>query len=167
MADYLSFADGVPISVPVPSDSEEDFNMEGVDLDNEEPEVRFNDPDVASDDLAVAPPALPEVSRKRPRDVDGAQDEEELIEGSGLFTKRPRIPGCPDMKGWLLKNKKPASLQDPDIRDHCAESLRFPSDVQKWAEYGKDDLPNALLGHFLEVSYLVLLFFLRKNFLVY
>ena len=141
--------------------------MEGVDLDNEEPEVRFNDPDVASDDLAVAPPALPEVSRKRPRDVDGAQDEEELIEGSGLFTKRPRIPGCPDMKGWLLKNKKPASLQDPDIRDHCAESLRFPSDVQKWAEYGKDDLPNALLGHFLEVSYLVLLFFLRKNFLVY
>ena len=76
MADYLSFADGVPISVPVPSDSDEDFNMEGVDLDNDEPEVRFNDPDVASDDLAVAPPALPEVSRKRPHDDDGAQDEE-------------------------------------------------------------------------------------------
>ena len=63
------------------------------------------------------------------------------------------------MKEWLLKNKNPVSLQDPDIRDHYAESLRFPSDVQKWAEYGKDDLPNALLGHFLEVRYLVLLFF--------
>ena len=167
MADYLSFADGVPISVPVPSDSDKDFNMEGVDLNEEEQEVRFDDPNITSDDLVVAPPALPEVSRKRPRDDDGAQDEEELIEGSGLFTKRPRIPGCPDMKGWLLKNKKPVSLQDPDIRDHCAESLRFPSDVQKWAEYGKDDLPNALLGHFLEVRYLVLLFFLCTNFLFY
>ena len=167
MADYLSFADGVPISVPIPSDSDEDFNMEGVHLDNEEPEVRFNDPDIASDDLAVAPPSLPEVSRKRPRDNDDAQNKEELIEGSGLFTKRPRIPGCPDMKKWLLKNKKPVSLQDPDIRDHCAESLRFPSDVQKWAEYGKDDLPNALLGHFLEVRYLVLLFLLLMDFVVY
>ena len=167
MADYLSFADGVPISVPVPSDSDEDFNMEGVDLDEEEPEVRFDDPNITSDDLAVAPPSLPEVSRKRPRDDDDAQNEEELIEGSGLFAKRPRIPGCPDMKGWLLKNKKPVSLQDPDIRDHCAESLRFPSDVQKWAEYGKDDLPNALLGHFLEVKYLVLLFLLLMDFVVY
>ena len=87
MADYLSFADGVPISVPVPSDSDEDFNMEGVDLDEEEPEVRFDDPNITSDDLAVAPPSLPEVSRKRPRDDDDAQNEEELIEGSGLFTK--------------------------------------------------------------------------------
>ena len=63
------------------------------------------------------------------------------------------------MKEWLMKNKKPASLQDPDIRDHCAESLRFPSDVQRWAEYGKDDLPNAILGHFLEVRFLVPLLF--------
>ena len=156
MADYLSFADGVPISVPALSDSDEDFNMEGVNLDEEEPEVRFDDPNVASDDLAVAPSSNPEVSRKRPRDDDDAHNEEELIEGSGLFAKRPRIPGCPDMKEWLLKNKKPVSLQDPDIRDHCAESLRFPSNVQRWAEYGKDDLSNALLGHFLEVRYLVL-----------
>ena len=50
----------------------------------------------------------PKVARKRLR--DDAQDEEELIEGSGLFAKRPRIPGCPDMKKWLMKNKKPASL---------------------------------------------------------
>ena len=162
MADYLFFADGVPISVPALSDSDEDFNMEGMNLDEEEPEVRFDDPNVASDDLAVAP-LYPEVTRKRPCDDDDAQNEEELIEGSGHFAKRPRILGCPDMKEWLLKNKKPVSLQDPDIRDHCAESLRFPSDVQRWAEYGKDDLPNALLGHFLEVRYLVLLFFLRAN----
>ena len=63
------------------------------------------------------------------------------------------------MKKWLIKNKKPASLQDPDIRDHCAESLCFPPDVQRWAEYGKDDLPNAILGHFLEVRFLVPLAF--------
>ena len=63
------------------------------------------------------------------------------------------------MKHWLLKNKRPANLQDPDIRDHCAESLRFPSDVQKWAEYGKDDLPSALIGHFLEVRFLTPLLF--------
>ena len=75
MADYLSFTDGVPISVPVPSDSDEDFNMEGVNLDEEEPEVRFDDPNVASDDLAVAPSSNPEVSRKRPRDDDDAQNE--------------------------------------------------------------------------------------------
>ena len=61
------------------------------------------------------------------------------------------------MKKWLIKNKKPASLQDPDIRDHCAESLYFSPDVQRWVEYGKDDLPNAILGHFLEVKFLVLL----------
>ena len=156
MVDYLSFADRVPISDPAPSDSDEDFNMEGVNLDEEEPEVRFDDPTVASDDLAVAPSSNPEVSLKRPRDDDDTQNEEELIEGSGLFAKWPRIPGCQDMKEWLLKNKKSISLQDPDIRDHCAKSLRFPSDVQRWAEYGTDDLPNALLGHFLEVRYLVL-----------
>ena len=40
MADYLSFADGVPISVPALSDLDEDFNMKGVNLDEEEPEVR-------------------------------------------------------------------------------------------------------------------------------
>ena len=55
-----------------------------------------------------------------------------------------------------MKNKKPTSFQDPNIRDHCAESLCFPSDVQRWEEYGKDDLPDAILGHFLEVNFLVL-----------
>ena len=65
------------------------------------------------------------------------------------------------MKEWLIKNKKPASLQDPDIRDHCAESLRFSLDVERWVEYGKDDLPNTILGHFLEVMFLV--FFLSPS----
>ena len=159
MADYLLFADGVSISDPVSSDSEEDLDISGMNLDEEEPEVRFNDPSMDSEDLVVAPTSNPEASRKQPRDDDDAQDAEELIAGSGLFAKRPQIFGCPDMKEWLLKNKNPASLQDPVIRDHCAESLRFPFDIQKWSEYGKDDLPNALLGHFLEVRYLVLLFF--------
>ena len=162
MVDYLSFADGIPISVAIPSDSDEDFNMEGVDLDEEEPgvpEVRFNDPTVEAEELVIAPPSSLEPSRKCPREDDDSQDREELIEGIGIFAKRPRIPGCPDMKEWILKHKRPASLQDPDIRDHCAESLRFPSDVQRWAEYGKDDLPSALIGHFLEVRFLTLLLF--------
>ena len=159
MADYLSFVDGVPISDPVSSDSDEELNVTGLTLD-EEPEIRFNDLDLSIEDLATAPVNAPKsstdpkVGQKHPR--DDAQSEEELIEGSGLFAKRPRIPGCPDMKKWLMKNKKPASLQDPDIRDHCAESLRFPPDMQRWAEYGKDDLPDAILGHFLEVKFLVL-----------
>ena len=145
MADYLSFADGVPISDPASSDSDEELNISEINLDEEEPEVRFNDPNADLEVLATSSITDPDVSQKRPRDE--VESEEELIEGSGLFAKRPRIPGCPDMKEWLLKNKNPASLQDPDIRDHCAESFRFPSDVQKWAEYGKDDLPNAILGH--------------------
>ena len=70
------------------------------------------------------------------------------------------------MKEWLLKNKRPASLQDPNIRDYYVESLRFPSDVQKWAEYGKDDLPSALIGHFLEVRFLTPLLFLVFKFWV-
>ena len=66
-----------------------------------------------------------------------------------------------------MNNKKPASLQDPDIQDHCAESLRFPSDVQRWANYDKDDLSNVILGHFLEVSFLVLFpFFFYVDLLV-
>ena len=63
------------------------------------------------------------------------------------------------MKEWILKHKRPVSLQDPDIRDHFAESLCVPFDVQKWAEYGKDDLPSALIGHFLEVRFLTPLLF--------
>ena len=129
MADYLSFADGITISDPVSSDSEEELKVSGLNLDEKEPKVWFNDPCIESEDLAVTPISNPEASRKRPRDDDDAQNEEEQIEGSRLFAKRPRIPECPDMKEWLMKNKKPASLQDPDIQDHCAESLRFPSNV--------------------------------------
>ena len=110
MADYLSFADGITISDLVSSNSEEELNVSGLNLDEKEPEVRFNDPCIESEDLAVAPNSNPEASRKRPRDDDDAQNEEELIEGSGLFAKWPRISGCPDMKEWLLKNKKSISL---------------------------------------------------------
>ena len=146
MADYLSFVGRIPISDAESSDSDEELNVANLTLDEEESEVHFNNPSTESENLPTAPILDLEVLRKCPRDV--APDEEELIEGSSLFMKRPRILGCPDMKKWLIKNKKPASLQDPDIRDHCAESLRFPPDVEKWAEYGKDDLPDAILGHF-------------------
>ena len=93
----------------------------------EKPEVQFNNPNVVAESLATAPVPAPDVSRKRAWEF--APNEEELIEGSGLFVKRPQILGCPDMKKWIVKNKSPASLQDPDIRDHCAESLRFSPDV--------------------------------------
>ena len=90
MADYLSFADGVPISDPVSSDLDEELNVTGLTLD-EEPQVRFNDPNLSMEDLAttlVPVPASftdPKVGQKCPR--DDAQSEEELIEGSGLFAK--------------------------------------------------------------------------------
>ena len=70
MADYLSFAYGINISDPVSSDSEEELNVSGLNLDEEEPEVRFNDPCIESEDLAVAPILNPEAPRKRPRDDD-------------------------------------------------------------------------------------------------
>ena len=150
MADYIFFAGGVPISVFESSDSDEELNVTGLNLEDEEPEVHFNDQNIESENLKTALEPKPEVSRKRPQ--DDAQDEEELIEGSGFFAKRTCISGCPDIKNWLLKNRAPTSLQDPDIRDHCVESLFFPPDVQRWTEYGKDDLPNAVLGHILEVT---------------
>ena len=62
MADYLSFADGVPISDLVSSDSEEDLDISGVNLDEEKPEVRFNDPSMDSEDLVVAPTLNPEAT---------------------------------------------------------------------------------------------------------
>ena len=126
MADYLSFTDGILISDAKSLDSEQELNVADLTLE-EELEVQFNNLSIESEDPATAPVPGPEVLRKRPRDV--APDEEELIEGSRLFAKRPRIPGYSDMKRWLIKNKSPASLQDPDIWDHCAVSLRFPPDV--------------------------------------
>ena len=150
MADYIFFAGGVPISDLESSNLDEELNVVGLTLD-EESEVHFNNLNLELKSLAIASVSAMEVSKKRPRDE--APDEKELIEGSrGLFAKRPRIPGCLDMKKWPMKNKSPASLQDPDIRDHCAESLHFSPDVQRWAEYGKDDFPSAILGHILEVN---------------
>ena len=58
MADYFSFADGVPISDPVSSDSDEELNLTDLTLD-EEPEVRFNDPDLSMENLATAPVLVP------------------------------------------------------------------------------------------------------------
>ena len=86
MDDYLSFVGGIPISDAESSDSDEELNVADLTLD-EEPKVHFNNPNTESENLATAPVSNPEVSRKRPRDV--ALDEEELIEGSGLFAKRP------------------------------------------------------------------------------
>ena len=53
----------------------------------EDPKVQFNNPDVVVESLVIAPVPALEVSRKRPRDI--GPDEEELIEGSGLFVKCP------------------------------------------------------------------------------
>ena len=70
--------------------------MTGLTLDEEEPEVRFNNPNADLEVMATAPITNPDSSRKCPR--DDVEYEEELIERSGLFAKRPRIFGCPDMK---------------------------------------------------------------------
>ena len=85
MADYLSFADGVLISDPASSDSDEELNISGINLDEEEPEVQFNDPNADLEVLATVPLTDLDSSRKHPR--DDVEHEEELIEGSGLFAK--------------------------------------------------------------------------------
>ena len=95
MADYLSFAGGIPFSDPESSDSEEELNIAELTLE-EEPKVQFNNLVVAVESLATAPISAPEVSKKWPRDI--APDEEELIEGSGLFVKRLWSPRCLDTK---------------------------------------------------------------------
>ena len=86
MADYLSFVGGIPLSDPESSDSEEELNVAELTLE-EEPEVQFNNPDVVMESQATAPISALEAYRKRPLDI--VSDEEELIEGSGLFVKRP------------------------------------------------------------------------------
>ena len=48
MADYLSFAGRIPISNAESSDSDEELNMTGLTLDEEEPEVHFNNPSIES-----------------------------------------------------------------------------------------------------------------------
>ena len=86
MADYLSIAGGIPLSDPESSDSEEELNIAELAL-KEELEAQFNNLDMVTESLATTPiPAL-EVSRKQPRDI--TPDEEELIEGSGLFVQYP------------------------------------------------------------------------------
>ena len=127
--------------------------MADLTLEEEEPTSQFDNLNVESESLVTAPIPAPEVSRKRPWNV--APDEEELIKGSGLYVKRPQIPGCSDSRKWILKNLSPASLKNSDIRDHYAESLRFPSDVLQCTKHSKDDLPNAILGHILEAYTLI------------
>ena len=107
MADYLSFAGVIPLSDPESSDSKEELNVVELALE-EELEVQFNNLDVTAETLATTPILAPEASRKWPRDI--APDVEELIEGSGLYIKCPRISRCPDSKKWILKNLSPASL---------------------------------------------------------
>ena len=148
MANYLSFAGGIPLSDTESSDSEEELNVSDLALE-EEPIIQFNNPSNATESLATAPiPAL-ELFRKHPWDV--TSDEEELIEGSGLFVKRLHITGCPDSRKWILKNMNPTSFQNPDVQDQYIESMHLPLDVDWWMEHSKDNLLNAILGHILEV----------------
>ena len=46
----------------------------------------------------------------------------------------------------------PVNFLNPDVRDQYAESMHLPSEVDQWMEHSKDDLPNAILGHILEVQ---------------
>ena len=84
MVDYLSFTGSIPISDTESSDSEEELNFAELSLE-EEPMVQFKNLSVDVESLATAPVPTLEPSKKYPRDV--APDEEELIEGSGLFVK--------------------------------------------------------------------------------
>ena len=93
MIDYLSFAGSMPLSDSKSSDLEVELNVAGLALE-EEPMVQFNNLSVDTESLATTSLPAPEASKKRPQDI--APDEEELIEGSGLFVKRSCILGCSD-----------------------------------------------------------------------
>ena len=80
-----------------------------------------------------------------------APDEEELIDGSGLYGKRSSIWGCPDIRKWILHHMNLSSFQNPIVRDQSAESMHLSLDNLWWMEYSKDDLSNTILGHTLEV----------------
>ena len=95
MADYLSFAGGIPLLDTESSDSKEELNISDLALE-EEPIIQFNNPNVAAEILATVLVHGPNVSKKRPRDI--ALNEEELIEGSGLFVNRPHISRCSDTR---------------------------------------------------------------------
>ena len=84
MADYLSFMGGIALSDTESTDSEKDLNIMNLTVQV----LKF--------------------SKKRPRDI--APDEEELIEGSSLYIKRPRIPECPDIRKWILQSMTPPSF---------------------------------------------------------
>ena len=68
MADYWSFADGIPLSDPESSDSEEELNVAELTLE-EEPEVQFNNPNIAAESLATTPIPTSEASKKWPWDI--------------------------------------------------------------------------------------------------
>ena len=91
-----------------------------------------------------------ETSKKCARDSDS--EEEELGEGSGFFVKRPWILGCLDMKKWILQKIHPLSIQNSKVRDQYADSLCLPTDILHWMEHDKEELPNSLISHSLEVS---------------
>lgn len=152
MADYLTFAGGIIISDTESSNSEGEANITDLTVE-EEPEVRFNPPTDVTQDLATnqiqrrVPTTEP--IRKRPRDV--APNEEELIEGSGLYIKHPRIAGCPDMRKFIVHKMIPPSLHNSEVRDQYAESLHLLADMLRWMVYSQDDLPNAVMTYALEV----------------
>ena len=125
MADYLSFAGGIPILDSESSNSEQKLNVADLTLE-EEPIVQFNNSILELKSLATAPLPIPEASRKHPRDI---ASDEKLIKGSGLFIKRPWIPRCLDTKKWILKNVSLTRLQNPNVQDQYAESMCLPSDV--------------------------------------
>ena len=148
MANYLSFAGEIVLSDIESLDSDKELNVMDLALE-EEPVIQFNCLGDATESLVTMPVQVPEAFKKWPRDM--ASDEEELIEGSGLYIKCPRIPRCPDTRKWILKNMNPPSIQNLAVRDQYAESMRLPLDILRWMEYSKDDLPNAILGYTLEV----------------
>ena len=107
MADYLSFTGEIVLSDTESLDSDKELNVMDLALE-EEPVIQFNCLGDASESLVTAMVQVLKASKKRPRDM--APNDEELIEGSGLYIKRPRISGCPDTRKWILQNINPSSF---------------------------------------------------------
>ena len=140
MIDYFAFADRILLY-----DEEEEI-QEAIDLTQEQEDLEVQtDPQPSTNESLVINPTLkeaPETYKKCSRDKES--DEEELIDGSGLFVKFLRILRCLDIKKWIMSHMNPPSILNTQVWDQCTESLHFPMDIQRWMKVDKDELPNAL-----------------------
>lgn len=119
MAEFFTFADGILIldseleNAPMGDEVAQEDAQTGAEPVVVEPVSRTE----ADDELEIplirrnaAKKSAAGPSKKRPQDKE-VEVEEELTEG--IFIKRPRLPGCPDVRPWFLERMNPPSILNP------------------------------------------------------